>query len=190
MATRKVHSIRHTTTDGINYCDAMNASCEALETAQKVWVKEQGVCTNQGPHVQLTMTMHTLGKEAAALLCEGVQGNTIHIVHILRIPHIFHILYIVSVNVCNILACFQHESMMAWKRTTGVTGITRITLAGQMYLSGLIADSNNQMRHYQAGTFPGFASIFGAAQRYVDCWSTLYLRLVVGVTTWLPCNET
>ncbi len=97
---------------------------------------------------------------------------------VLYILFIFYILY--SVNVSNILACFQHESMMAWKRTTG---ITRITLQRQMYHSGLITGSNNQMRHCQAGTLQGFASSFGTTQRYVDCWSTLCL--VVGVTTWV-----
>jgi len=180
MATGKNHSIRHIPTDVINYCDAINASCEAPETAHKDWVKEQGVCTNQGPHVQLTMMMHSLRKEATALLCEEVQGNKIHILHIYitYICRIFCISY--SVNVSNILACFQHESMMAWKRTTG---ITRIALLRQMYLSGLIAGSNNQMRHCQAGTLQGFASTFGTAQRYVDCWSTLYL--VVGATIWV-----
>ena len=75
MATGKVHSIKHTPTDVLNYCDAINASCEAPETAHKDWVKKQGDCTNQGPHVQFTMMMHSLRKEAAALLCEGVQGN-------------------------------------------------------------------------------------------------------------------
>ena len=49
-----------------------------------------------------------------------------------------------------------------------------------MYLSGLIAGSNNQMRHCQAGTMQGFASTFGTAQRYVDFWSTLYLVVGVG----------
>ena len=32
--------------------------------------------------------------KAAALLCEGVQGNIIHIVHIVHIIHIVHIMYI------------------------------------------------------------------------------------------------
>ena len=82
MATGKNHSIRHIPTDVVNYCDTINATCEGPETAHKDWVKEQGVCTNQGPHVQLTMMKHSLRKEAAALLCEGVQGNTIHILHI------------------------------------------------------------------------------------------------------------
>jgi hypothetical protein len=82
MATGKNHSIRHTPTDVVNYWDAINVSCEAPETAHKDWVKSQGDCTNQGPHVQLTMMMHSIRKEAAALLCEGVQGNTTHISHI------------------------------------------------------------------------------------------------------------
>jgi hypothetical protein len=82
MATGKNHSIGHTPTDVINYCVAINASCEAPETAHEDWVKEQGVCTNQGPHVQLTTMMHSLRKEAAGLLCQGVQGNAAHILHI------------------------------------------------------------------------------------------------------------
>jgi hypothetical protein len=41
------------------------------------------------------MMKHSLRKEAAALLCEGVQGNTIHILHIWRIVHMLHILFIV-----------------------------------------------------------------------------------------------
>jgi hypothetical protein len=94
MATGKNHSIKHTPTDVVNYGDAINVSCEAPETAHKDWVKEQGVCANQGPHAQFTMMMHSLRKEAAALLCEGVQGNIIHIVHILQIIHIVYIMYI------------------------------------------------------------------------------------------------
>ncbi len=78
MATGKNHSIRHTPADVVNYCNAMNASCEAPETAHKDFVKNQGVCTIQGQHVQFTMMMHSLRKEAAALLWEGVQGNTAH----------------------------------------------------------------------------------------------------------------
>jgi hypothetical protein len=185
MATGKNHSIRHTPADIINYCNGINASCGAPETAHKDWVKEQGVCTNQGPYVQLTMMMHSLSKDAAALLCNGVQGNTIHIVHILRI-HIFCIFCILYyVNVCNIFACFQHESMMAWKRTTG---ITRITLSGQMYLSGLIAVSNNQMRHCQERTFPD-------SHQYLEQRKETSIAGPLSIWWWesqpgLPCNET
>ena len=84
MATGKNHSIQHTPTDVCNYGDAINCSTEAPEEAHKDWVKEQGVCTNQGPHVQKTMMMHSLRKQAGALLCEAVQGNTIKIEHILH----------------------------------------------------------------------------------------------------------
>jgi hypothetical protein len=76
MATGKVHSIKHTPTAVVNYCNAINASCEAPETAHKDWVKNQGDCTNQGPHVQVNMMMHSLCKEAASMLSEGVQGNS------------------------------------------------------------------------------------------------------------------
>jgi hypothetical protein len=75
MATGKNHSIRHTPGDVARYCDAINISCDAPEEAHKLWVKEQGACTNQGPQAQLTMMLHSLHKEASALLCEAVQGN-------------------------------------------------------------------------------------------------------------------
>jgi len=75
MATGKNHSIRHTPGDVARYCDAINISCDAPEEAHKLWVKEQGVCTNQGPQAQLSMMLHSLHKEASALLCEAVQGN-------------------------------------------------------------------------------------------------------------------
>ena len=61
--------------DVARYCDAINVSCDAPEEAHKLWVKEQGVCTNQGPQAQLSMMLHSLHKEASALLCEAVQGN-------------------------------------------------------------------------------------------------------------------
>lgn len=75
MATGKNHSIRHTPGDVARFCDAINVSCDAPEEAHKKWVKEQGVCTNQGPQVQLTMMLHSLRKEASSLLCEAVQGS-------------------------------------------------------------------------------------------------------------------
>ncbi len=75
MATEKNHSIRHTPENVARYCDAINLSCDAPEEAHKLWVKEQGVFTNQGPHAQLSMMLHFLHKEASALLCEAVQGN-------------------------------------------------------------------------------------------------------------------
>jgi hypothetical protein len=49
-------------------------SCDAPETSHKLWIKEQGDCTNQGPAAQLTMLNHTLRKEASELLCEAAQG--------------------------------------------------------------------------------------------------------------------
>ena len=90
MATGKNHSIQHTPGDVARYCDAINVSCEAPETAHKKWVKEQGVCTNQGDQVQLSMMLHSLHKEASSFLCEGVQGNQIYVCPL----HIFVILFI------------------------------------------------------------------------------------------------
>jgi hypothetical protein len=75
MATGKNHSIRHTPGDVALYFDDINVSCDALEEVHKLWVNEQGVCTNQGPQAQLSMMLHSLHKEASALLCETVQGN-------------------------------------------------------------------------------------------------------------------
>lgn len=75
MADGKNHSIIHTPTDFARYGDAINFSCDPPEEAHKTWVKEQGVCTNQGPQVQLSMMLHSLRKEASALLCEAVQGS-------------------------------------------------------------------------------------------------------------------
>jgi hypothetical protein len=69
----------------ILYCDSVNFSCEAPETANKNWVKEQGDCINQGLHVQMTMMLHSLRQEASAILCEGVQGKCTCSAHILRI---------------------------------------------------------------------------------------------------------
>ena len=75
MATGKNHSIRHTPGDVARYCDAINVSCDAPEEAHKLWVKAQGAGTNEGPQAQLGMMLHSLHKEASALLCEAVQGN-------------------------------------------------------------------------------------------------------------------
>jgi hypothetical protein len=97
MATGKNHSMRHTAGDVARYCDAINVSCEAPEEAHKLWVKEQGVCTNQGPQVQLSMMLHSLRKEASALLCEAVQGKVCVLLleyaffHISQMYHIVHI---------------------------------------------------------------------------------------------------
>jgi hypothetical protein len=49
--------------------------CDGPEEEHKLWVKEQGACTNQGPQAQLSMKLHSLHEEASALLCEAVQGN-------------------------------------------------------------------------------------------------------------------
>ena len=68
-------SIIHTPTDIARYGDAINFSCDPPEEAHKTWVEEEGVCTNQGPQVQLSMMLYSLRKEASALLCEAVQGR-------------------------------------------------------------------------------------------------------------------
>ena len=56
MATGKNHcnSIRPTAGDVSRYGDAIVVSYGALEEAHKLWVKEQGVCTNHGPQAQLS----------------------------------------------------------------------------------------------------------------------------------------
>jgi hypothetical protein len=107
MATGKNHSIQHNPGDVARYCDAINTSCDPPENAHKKWVKEQGVCTNQGDQVQLSMMIHSLQKEASSLLCEGIQGKTIHqcILYIYLIfciysimLHILHMNMILSIH--------------------------------------------------------------------------------------------
>jgi hypothetical protein len=104
MATGKNHSIQHNPGDVARYCDAINTSCDPPENAHKKWVKEQGVCTNQGDQVQLTMMIHSLHKEASALLCEGVQGKPLHIckfiIFLIFCIHsiLLHILHIIMIN--------------------------------------------------------------------------------------------
>ncbi len=75
MATEKVHSVKHTPNDVTRYCDSINTSAEAPEKGHKKWVKQQGLKTNQGPEVSLTMMQHSLRKEGSALLCEAVQAR-------------------------------------------------------------------------------------------------------------------
>jgi hypothetical protein len=74
MANEKNHSLRHGGGDVAKWADPINMSCDAPENAHKLWIKEQGDCTNQGPAAQLTMLNHTLRKEASELLCEAAQG--------------------------------------------------------------------------------------------------------------------
>ena len=82
MAPEKVHSVIHTANDATRFCHYLNACCEAPEKGHKKWVGQQGLKTNQGPEVQLTMMLHSLRKECSAILCESVQGE----LHMLRLP--------------------------------------------------------------------------------------------------------
>jgi hypothetical protein len=70
----KGYSIIHTPNDVAWICHYLNTCCEAPESGHKKYVKQQGLKTNQGPEVQLTMMLHSLGKECSAILCEAVQG--------------------------------------------------------------------------------------------------------------------
>ena len=76
MDNEKNHSMKHGGNDIAKYGDLINMSCDTPEEAHKYWIKEPGVCTNQGPRAALTMMNHALRKEASALLCEGLQGNS------------------------------------------------------------------------------------------------------------------
>ena len=102
MTTKKNHSMRHGAGDIVRYEDSINMSCEAPETGHKDWIKGQGGKTNQGPAVQLSTMLHTLRKEASAILCDAVQGVflfTSYIMHILQIQHIFDIFHrVIIVN--------------------------------------------------------------------------------------------
>ncbi len=65
----------HTANDAARFCHDLNACCEAPEKGHQKWVGQQGLKTNQGPEVQLTMMQHSLRKECSAILCESVQGE-------------------------------------------------------------------------------------------------------------------
>ena len=79
MATEKVHSIIHSPNDVAHFGHYLNYCCEAPEKGHKVWVGQQGEKTNQGPEAQLTMMIHSMRKEASAVLCEAVQGEVLFI---------------------------------------------------------------------------------------------------------------
>ena len=76
IETEKMHSIKHAPNDIIRYGDTENTNVEGPENKHKEWVKNQGGKTNQGSSSHRTMMVHTLRKEASALLCEAVQGCT------------------------------------------------------------------------------------------------------------------
>ena len=79
MATEKVNSIIHSPNDVAHFGHYLNYCCEAPEKGHKVWVGQQGEKTNQGPEAQLTMMIHSMRKEASAVLCEAVQGEFLFI---------------------------------------------------------------------------------------------------------------
>jgi len=94
VETEKMHSITHAPNDIVRYGDTENTNVEGPENLHKEWVKMQGGKTNQGSSSQKTMMVHSLRKEASALLCEAVQG-CIHIysyicIYTLKL-HILHI---------------------------------------------------------------------------------------------------
>ena len=60
---------------------------EGPDNLHKEWVKMQGGKTNQGSSSQKTMMVHSLRKEASALLCEAVQGCTHIYIHISAYTH-------------------------------------------------------------------------------------------------------
>ncbi len=78
------------------------------------------------------LMLHSLRKEASALLREGVQGKTIHILHIKHNLH--NIIYTVyctyfaySRDLFIVLLWFCHELQMPMKKTTGMSLITPVT---------------------------------------------------------------
>jgi hypothetical protein len=59
----------------LSMVEEMWPSYDAPEDGHKLWIKEPGGNTDQGPDAALTMMHHSLWKEASALICEGVQGS-------------------------------------------------------------------------------------------------------------------
>ncbi len=97
MATEKVQSIIDTPNDVAWFCHYLNTCCEAPESGHKNYVKQQGLKTNQGPEVQLTMMLHSLHKECSAILCEAVQG-AFHLSSILSFLRLLIVLMLHSKN--------------------------------------------------------------------------------------------
>jgi hypothetical protein len=58
MDNEKNHSLKHCGRDVAKWLDPINMSCDAPETAHKLWIKEQGDCTNQGLASQVTQSPH------------------------------------------------------------------------------------------------------------------------------------
>ena len=152
MATGKNHSIKHTPGDVARYCDAINISCEAPEEAHKDWVKKQGVCTNQGPEVQLSMMLHTLRKEASSLLCEAVQGNVSNFYFLLHIGIlcIIDYFFIYSVYVCITARIEDGDEIDDWNVTDYRTGKSVPLRADRWYQS-----APKQEQKVSSGDFGG-----------------------------------
>ncbi len=73
MDIEKVHSIKHCHVDVTNYANPINCCCDGPEGGHKTWVHEQGLKTNQGPSLAMTLMMHSLNKEASQLLWDAVR---------------------------------------------------------------------------------------------------------------------
>ena len=69
----KVHLIQHCGIETTSLANPLNARAEGPEGGHKLWIKGQGVDTNQGPEAAWTMLQHSINKEAAQLLCKAVQ---------------------------------------------------------------------------------------------------------------------
>ena len=73
--SEKVHGIKHSHLDVLNFANPINCSSDGPEGGHKKWVKEQGAKTNQGGTAALTMMEHSLRKEASEMLCNTIQSR-------------------------------------------------------------------------------------------------------------------
>ena len=118
------------------------------------------------PRFSWSMMLHSLRKEASALLCEAVQGSYLYfcrfLVHIMFILHILHFLHITY----NILHCLQLALMKAMRVTTGLLLITGLVF---LFPSEPITGSKEtriQILKYKAVIMLAFESTFGTEPRF------------------------
>jgi len=74
MGTDKVHFMKHSATQILNWGSIINCSAEASEITHKIWVKGQGDNTNQGPSSAKTMMRHSQSKAAAQECAHAIAG--------------------------------------------------------------------------------------------------------------------
>ncbi len=74
MHNEKNHSIKHGGGDICKYGDIINMSCDAPEDGHKLWTKEPGGNTNQGPDAALSAIDHDASLASESGQCPPLRG--------------------------------------------------------------------------------------------------------------------